>query len=349
MPKPTKPTKPTKARATKATKTAEPTEPLNDTIPTTTTNPTKVTDPTEQTIELSASLCTSDKTLQDDLRKRERDEQLVVCDWELLIAPKGMGNKATFRVDESLPSKSTLTVKLYRFDDPKADDTAKSDLGTEGLQALIWGPAAIDGKKMLMLLAHRRPPGAIGSMPFLKTKSKVSNRGVPPDSFLQELVGWGRTALSEIFEDKTTKEPDVYASVKGKLGPYVDGTHRKACMLEVMRVLAGFESSWKFNEGRDVTNKSSVTPDTIEAGAWQVSANSLNFGQDLKDLVSTEVGTLEGDPFQQEMKANHPLAMEYIARLLRHTCRHNGPVLRHEIDPFLSPEAVNEFQQLLTT
>ena len=44
--------------------------------------------------------------------------------------------------------------------------------------------------------------------------------------------------------------------------------------------------------GRDNSNPTSVTPDTIEAGAWQVSANSMNFGQELKDLVLREVGTI---------------------------------------------------------
>ena len=119
--------------------------------------------------------------------------------------------------------------------------------------------------------------------------------------------------------------------------------HRRAAMLEVLRVLAGFESSWDWTCGRDVTNSTSVTPTTIEAGAWQVSGNSRAFGRDLRDLAPAD-----GDRFQRAMKSDHPLAMEYIARLLRHTVRHNGPVLRHEIDPFLSREAVAQFMSLLS-
>jgi hypothetical protein len=119
-------------------------------------------------------------------------------------------------------------------------------------------------------------------------------------------------------------------------------------MLEVMRVLAGFESSWHWNEGRDTTNPTSVTPDTIEAGAWQVSANSMNFGPELKALVMRHVGTLDGTAFQAKMKADHAFAMEYIARLLRRTTQHNGPVKRHEIDPWLRRDAVAEFQALLS-
>jgi hypothetical protein len=49
------------------------------------------------------------------------------------------------------------------------------------------------------------------------------------------------------------------------------------------------------------------------------------------------------------MKEDHILAMEYIARLLRRTTQHNGPVKRHEIDHWLLPEAVTEFQNLLAT
>jgi hypothetical protein len=139
----------------------------------------------------------------------------------------------------------------------------------------------------------------------------------------------------------------VYNSVLGALGPWQDINHRRAAMLEVMRVLAGFESSWNWNAGRDTTNPTSVTPETIEAGAWQVSANSMSFGQELKDLVLASVGTLDGNAFQKAMKENHPLAMEYIARLLRRTTHHNGPVLRHEIDPWLHRNSVAEFQGLI--
>lgn len=175
-------------------------------------------------------------------------------------------------------------------------------------------------------------------------KSRVLNRGVPPDAFLAELIDWGRTAPAEIFAPRKDDqwEVDVYTSIKPVLGPWESLLHRRAAMMEVMRVLAGFESGWDWNCGRDVTNRTSVTPTTIEAGAWQVSGNSRAFGQDLRDLAP-----MDGNRFQRAMKIDHPLAMEYVSRLLRHTCRHNGPVLRHEIDPFLSREAVAQFMILL--
>ena len=183
-------------------------------------------------------------------------------------------------------------------------------------------------------------------MPFSATKQHVLNRGVAPDDFLDQLVSWGKRAPDEIFGPNSFS--DVYSSVINTLGPWQGTAHRRAVMLEVLRVLAGFESSWNWNEGRDTNNASSVTADTIEAGAWQVSANSMNFGQELKDLVLAQVGSLDGNAFQKAMKQNHPLAIEYAARLLRRTTHHNGPVLRHEIDPWLRKDAVAEFQALIS-
>jgi len=159
------------------------------------------------------------------------------------------------------------------------------------------------------------------------------------------MVAWGRTAASDIFDPNPRY--DVYSSVKAALGPWKEGNHRRAVMLEVMRVLAGFESAWNWEAGRDTTNPTSNTSMTMEAGAWQVSANSMSFGPELESLVSTRAGALDGETFQARMKADHVLAMEYIARLLRRTTKHNGPVKRHEIDAWLRRDAVAEFQSRL--
>lgn len=182
-------------------------------------------------------------------------------------------------------------------------------------------------------------------MAFRATKQKVLNRGIPPDSFLNELIAWGRAAPDDIFAPN--ENADVYSSVVEVLGPWQGLPHRRAAMLEVMRVLAGFESSWNWNAGVDTTNPTSTTPTTIEAGAFQVSANSMSFGPELKDLVLRRVGSLDGNAFQRAMKRDHVLAMEYIARLLRRTVNHNGPVKRHEIDAWLRRDAVDEFLALL--
>ncbi len=141
---------------------------------------------------------------------------------------------------------------------------------------------------------------------------------------------------------------DIYTKIKPTLGPWSSNEHRRAVMCEVLRVLAGFESSWKWNEGADSTNPEEDRPETMSAGIFQISHDSLAFGQDLRDL-SASVGITNAVQFREQMMKNHPFAIEYTARLLRHTDRHNGPVHRHEIDPFLSRSAVDEFQTLLAS
>ena len=189
-------------------------------------------------------------------------------------------------------------------------------------------------------------------MAYHATKHQVSNRGIPPDSFLDELVAWGRTAAHDIFTPNSNY--DVYSSVSGALGPYGGLGYRRAVMLEVMRVLAGFESSWNWNQGSDTDADRRAArhhklrpPAAVEAGAWQVSADSMGWGPELKNLVLSKVGSLTATDFQRAMKQDHQLAMEYVARLLRRTVRANGPVLRHEIDPWLRKDAVREFQSFL--
>lgn len=59
-------------------------------------------------------------------------------------------------------------------------------------------------------------------------------------------------------------------------------------------------------------------------------------------------GTPDYASFQRLMKENKQLALEYAARLLRFTIRHNGPVARGEIHPWLRAAAVLEFAQILT-
>ena len=229
----------------------------------------------------------------------------------------------------------------------RALDNALVSAGVGGLM-----PGAPAKQPKASPAAKKSAPAALTPAgKFVKTRVKVLNRGIPPVEFLQELVAWEKTASDEIFADKETKEKDVYASVKKELGPFDNILARKAGMLEVMRVLAGFESSWKWNTGRDTTNPDEDSPDTISAGPFQVSANSMGFGQDLRDLVvphGIRIAKRDGTAFQMLMKTNHTVAFNYISCLLRHTIRHNGPVKRCEINPWLSRDAAKEFRQLLT-
>jgi hypothetical protein len=98
---------------------------------------------------------------------------------------------------------------------------------------------------------------------FIACKAKVLDRRVPPDSFLNKLIDWVKKAPDEVFEknDKT----DIYSSVAPELGLWISLLHRKAVMLEVLRVLGGFESSWNWSEGRDITNPRKATTNLLSS------------------------------------------------------------------------------------
>jgi hypothetical protein len=193
-------------------------------------------------------------------------------------------------------------------------------------------------------------------MSFFAARKQVANRGIPPVSFLNELVAWGKIAPDDIFFPSINHRDDVYSAVAAVLGPWDGPRHMRAVMLEVLRVLAGYESSWDWNQGTDTSadkeaakHHQTRSPIQIEAGAFQVSADSMVLAPELKNLVFKRVGSLNATDFQRAMKRDHPLAMEYIARLLRRTITQNGPVLRHtvEIDKWLRKDAVQEFRALL--
>src|SRR5277367_5178914 len=102
-------------------------------------------------------------------------------------------------------------------------------------------------------------------MSYKYTKRHVSDKGAPPDSFLDQLVAWGKKADDDIFAPNSIN--DIYTSVSPQLGPYSnkDPDYRRGVMLEVMRVLAGLESSWDWNDGVDTSKKQAVTPENSEA------------------------------------------------------------------------------------
>lgn len=187
----------------------------------------------------------------------------------------------------------------------------------------------------------------LGTVPvtkFVAAKSKVLNRGVPPDAFLNELVAWGKSAPDEIFAENA--EDDVYGALAKELGPYESMTKRRAVMLEALRVLGGFESSWDWTEGRDTTNPNRDKPENEEAGIFQTSFDSVAFHPSLRACM-LRFGALTAQDFIRLSKSNHPFAMEYTARLLRFTVRHHGPLKRREVNEWVRPEAVEEFRVLL--
>jgi hypothetical protein len=180
---------------------------------------------------------------------------------------------------------------------------------------------------------------------FEACKQKVHNRGTPPDSFLNELIDWAKTAPDEIFEKNSRK--DIYSNVAAELGPWQNLIHRRAVMLEVLRVLGGFESSWNWNAGVDVTNPNSNTACTEEAGIFQCSGDSMSLSPMLKSLLEEAAGSHSCEAFILTTKSNHKFAIEYCARLLRFTVNHHGPIKGKHINPWLRKDAVGEFIHFL--
>lgn len=180
---------------------------------------------------------------------------------------------------------------------------------------------------------------------FVACNQTVHDRGSPPESFLLEIVAWAKEAPDEVF--LPSQRTDIYSSVVAELGPWEGLLHRKAVMLEVLRVLGGFESSWKWNEGRDTTNSKSNTPCTEEAGVFQCSGDSMHFDTSLKDLLLQTAGRTDCETFRAESKSNHMFAIEYCARLLRFTVKHHGPIRDADIHPWLRRDAVAEFEVFL--
>lgn len=184
-------------------------------------------------------------------------------------------------------------------------------------------------------------------MNFKAAKAPVANRGSAPDKFLLELVTWGKSADSTIFEVNSIQD-EIYTRVKLQLGPYKSSSHRRAVLLEVMRVHAGFESSWNWNEGVDKTNRTSMANKTgQETGIFQVSFDSEAIGHGYMKPFCARNGIANVDDFISKMKADHQLALEYYARLIRVNVRWAGPVVRNEINPWLSLASVEELQSFL--
>lgn len=200
-------------------------------------------------------------------------------------------------------------------------------------------------------------------MTFSATKAPVYNRGAAPDAFLRELVAWGRSAPEELFAPN--KVPvDIYTVIKSSLATpaEMDGLgvplyrwdsmeQRRAAMLEAMRVHAGMESSWRWGEGVDTTNRRSMSNAVSEeTGIFQVSFDSLNLGRGALKAFARERGIETPAKFIAAMKQDRALAIEYYARLSRVSVAWAGPLLRKGADsvyPWLRRSALAEFQALL--
>ena len=183
------------------------------------------------------------------------------------------------------------------------------------------------------------------------------NGNVAPDSFLQELITWANQAPNQVFE--SNPKSDVYSFSKAKLAPngWKNLKHRKAAMLEVMRNLASWESSYSWKAGIDTQNASSAKNKcNEEAGIFQTSANIMAFDKSLKDLFDKRCrqqysGNSDCIKFikcSKDPHADHTFTIEITARALRFTTRHWGPLLRrNDVYAHLNPACQKEIEARL--
>jgi hypothetical protein len=173
--------------------------------------------------------------------------------------------------------------------------------------------------------------------------------GTPPDTFLDTLVTWARGEDDAVFAPNATPL-DIFTLIKPKLAPngWRDLPHRKAAMCEAIRVHAGFESGWNWNEGVDVTNAASRAHiEGQETGILQVSWDSTRLGESVREFAHAN-GILDDIPaFLARMKSDHTLALAYYARLVRVNIRWAGPLVHGFILRELQLDAVAEFERLL--
>jgi hypothetical protein len=171
--------------------------------------------------------------------------------------------------------------------------------------------------------------------------------GNPPNSFLDQLIDAINPLPDDVF-DRNDKH-DIYSVMFGSLGPYTDLLRRKAVMCEVLRVQAAFESDWNWNEGVDIGNPHSVAhKEGEETGAFQVSWDSMHFDHSLRDCLDRLAGAHDVDTFIAQMKLNHPLAVEYCARLLRFNTTWCGTINdARKVIAHVRRDAVAEFKSFL--
>jgi hypothetical protein len=171
--------------------------------------------------------------------------------------------------------------------------------------------------------------------------------GSPPTSFLDQLIDTIHSLPDEVFAEN--RQHDVYAVMLGALGPYTSLLHRRAVLCEVLRVEAGFESDWNWNEGVDTTNPGSLHHlEAQETGAFQVSADSMSRDPSLPACVDRYAGKHDVRTFIKQMKANHALAVEYVARLLRFDVTWCGTIIHpRQVMAHVRRDAVAEFQSFL--
>ncbi len=178
---------------------------------------------------------------------------------------------------------------------------------------------------------------------------RVHNRGKIPAWFVEDVIAVAKATPDVVFAPNSNY--DIYSSIAPQLGPWRDLKHRKAAMVNVVLVAAGYESSWDYSEGRDMSanNTSSCTE---EAGILQSSGNSNYFSKTLGAYQQQVCGGTSCDNFRACSKSGNStfkkeFPVGHFMRLVRFTIKHHGPLVRKEVNPWLSKACVSAIEKRL--
>lgn len=170
-------------------------------------------------------------------------------------------------------------------------------------------------------------------------KDAQGSRGAPRASFVDELFQIFLKMPDSAFEANSVT--DIYSVIEPKLGPWRGITHRRSAAFESMISLAGRESSWNWNEGRD-KSASNTSAETEESGAWQTSCNARVFDARAKALLNG----ISCSQYIPKAKSDHEFATLFTWYVIRGTIRHHGPVLRGEILPPMQKARVDALEAI---
>jgi hypothetical protein len=165
---------------------------------------------------------------------------------------------------------------------------------------------------------------------FDELKQTFGGHGPAPEAFFSDLLDWQKTAADEIFA--ANEEPDdVFGIIKPVLhpdGPWESLMQRKAALLYMGMIHAGYESDWRYQEGVDTTNAASMAHLTgQESGMFQESFDSTFLGHFAMRPFAIANGIDDPADFIARMKSDHRLAFEYYFRSSRISFKWAGPLL----------------------
>jgi hypothetical protein len=184
---------------------------------------------------------------------------------------------------------------------------------------------------------------------FKASKSKV-NGNTAPDEFLNTLIDVIKSLPDSVFE--VNANYDIFSVMREKTGRLTDIKSRRAWLAEGLRCLGSLESSYDWLEGRD-PGASNTSLSTQECGIFQCSANFLVHGKELQKLFTAHTGLAYANTAQvmrafiKQTKLDHEFAVEFMVRLCRIRVDTHGPLVRKEINKWLSKESAAEIASFL--